>query len=116
MKLFKGILIGAAGTFVGEIGFVIYKDWKRSGLPFPEFIKQYRELNKEWKIEDAKETLRENDLYPEESTTDEILETVKDKVSDTVDKTKEVTKDVVEEVSDTIEEVVEKTEDKKGEK
>lgn len=116
MKLFKGILIGAAGMFVGEVAYVVYRDWKRSGLPFSEFIKKYKDLEKEWKVEDAKEILRENDLYPEESTTDGILESVKDKVSDTVDKTKEVTKEVVEEVSDTIEEVVEKSTDKKEDK
>lgn len=116
MKLFKGILIGAAGMFVGEVAYVVYRDWKRSGLPFSEFIKKYKDLEKEWKVEDAKEILKNNGLYDEPSTDDEILDLVKDKVSDTVDKTKEVAKDVVEEVSNSIEEVVEKTGNKKVDK
>lgn len=116
MKVFKGILIGAAGMFVGELAYVVYRDWKRSGLPFSEFMKKYKELEREWKVEDAKEILKNEGLYNEPSTDDEILDLVKDKVNDTVDKTKEVTKDVVKEVSNTIEEVVEKSTDKKEDK
>ena len=116
MKLFKGIVIGAVGTFVGELGYILYRDWKRSGLPFSEFIKKYKELEKEWKIEDAKEILKEKGLYEDPTTDDEILDLAKEKVSDTVDKTKETTKDIAEEVSEAIEEVVEKSRDEKEEK
>lgn len=116
MKLFKGILIGAAGMFVGELAYVVYRDWKRSGLPFSEFMKRYKELEREWKVEDAKEILKNEGLFNEPSTDDEILDLVKDKVDDTIGKAKEVTKDVVKEVSDTIEEVVEKSTDKKEDK
>lgn len=116
MKIFKGIIIGAVGTFVGELGYVVYRDWKRSGLPFSEFIKKYKDLEKEWKVEDAKEILKEKGLYEDPTTDDEILNLAKEKVKDTVDKTKETTKDIEEEVSEAIEEVVEKNEDKKEEK
>ena len=116
MKLFKGIIIGAVGTFVGELSYVLYKDWKRSGLTFSEFIKKYKELEKEWKVEDAKEILKEKGLYEEPSTDDEILDLVKDKVSDAVDETKDVTKDLAKEVSEAIEEVIENNEDKKEDK
>lgn len=113
MKIFKGIVIGAVGTFVGELGYVVYRDWKRSGLPFSEFIKKYKDLEKEWKVEDAKEILKEKGLYEEPTTDDEILDLAKEKVNDTVDETKEVVKDIAEEVSEAIEEVIEKNEDKK---
>lgn len=113
MKIFKGIVIGAVGTFVGELGYVVYRDWKRSGLPFSEFIKKYKDLEKEWKVEDAKEILKEKGLYEEPTTDDEILDLAKEKVNDTVDETKEVAKDIAEEVSEAIEEVIEKNEDKK---
>ena len=116
MKLFKGIIIGAVGTFVGELGYVLYRDWKRSGLPFSEFIKKYKELEKEWKVEDAKEILKEKGIYEEPSTDDEILDLVKDKVGDAVDETKDVAKDLAKEVSDVITEVIEDNEDKKEEK
>lgn len=116
MKIFKGILIGAVGTFIGELGYVVYRDWKRSGLPFSEFIKKYKELEEEWKVEDAKEILKEKGLYEEPSTNDEVLDLVKDKVNDTVDETKEVTKDIVEEVSETVVENTENKEDNKEEK
>lgn len=116
MKIFKGILIGAVGTFIGELGYVVYRDWKRSGLPFPEFIKKYKELEKEWEVEDAKEILKEKGLYKEPSTNDEVLDLVKDKVNDTVDETKEITKDTVEEVSETVVENTENKEDNKEEK
>lgn len=112
MKIFKGILIGAVGTFIGELGYVVYRDWKRSGLPFSEFIKKYKELEKEWEVEDAKEILKEKGLYEEPSTNDEVLDLVKDKVNDTV----EVTKDIVEEVDETVIENVENKEDNKEEK
>ena len=110
MKIFKGIVIGAVGTFVGELGYVVYRDWKRSGLPFSEFIKKYKDLEKEWK---AKEILKEKGLYEEPTTDDEILDLAKEKVKDTVDETKEVTKDIAEEVSEAIEDVVKENEDKK---
>lgn len=113
MKIFKGIVIGAVGTFVGELGYVVYRDWKRSGLPFSEFIKKYKDLEKEWKVEDAKEILKEKGLYEEPTTDDEILDLAKEKVKDTVDETKEVTKDIAEEVSEAIEDVVKENEDKK---
>lgn len=116
MKLFKGIIIGAVGTFIGELGYVIYRDWKRSGLPFSEFIKKYKELEKEWKVEDAKEILKEKGIYEEPSTDDEILDLVKDKVSDVVDETKDVTEDLAKEVSKAIEDVIENNEDKKEDK
>lgn len=116
MKIFKGILIGAVGTFIGELGYVVYRDWKRSGLPFSEFIKKYKELEKEWEVEDAKEILKEKGLYEEPSTNDEVLDLVKDKVSDTVDETKEVTKDIVEEVSEAVVENTENKEDNKEDK
>lgn len=113
MKIFKGILIGAVGTFIGELGYVVYRDWKRSGLPFSEFIKKYKELEEEWEVEDAKEILKEKGLYEEPSTNDEVLDLVKDKVSDTVDETKEVTKDILEEVSETVTETDENNKEEK---
>lgn len=116
MKIFKGIIIGAVGTFVGELGYVVYRDWKRSGLPFSEFIKKYKELEKEWKVEDAKEILKEKGLYEDPTTDDEILDLAKEKVKDTVYNTKETAKDIAEEVSEAVEEVVEKSEDKKEDK
>lgn len=116
MKIFKGIIIGAVGTFVGELGYVFYRDWKRSGLPFSEFIKKYKDLEKEWKIEDAKEILKEKGLYEEPSTDDEILDLAKEKVRDTVDNVKKTTEDLIEEASEVIEEVIEKNEDKKEDK
>lgn len=116
MKIFKGIAIGAVVTFVGELGYVVYRDWKRSGLPFSEFIKKYKELEKEWKVEDAKEILKEKGLYEEPSTDDEILNLAKEKVKDTVDNIKKTTEDLTEEVSEAIEEVVENNEDKKEDK
>ena len=115
MKLFKGIVIGAVGTFVGELGYVVYRDWKRSGLPFSEFIKKYKELEKEWKVEDAKEILKEKGIYEEPSASDEILDLVKDTMSDVVDETKDVTEDLAKEVSEAIEDVIENNEDKKKE-
>ena len=105
MKIFKGIIIGAVGTFIGELGYVVYRDWKRSGLPFPEFIKKYKELEEEWKVEDAKEVLKEKGLYEEPSNNDEVLDLVKDKASDTV-----------EEVSETVTETEENNENNKEEK
>lgn len=116
MKIFKGIVIGAVGTFVGELGYVVYRDWKRSGLPFSEFIKKYKDLEKEWKVEDAKEILKEKGLYEEPTTDDEILDLAKEKVNDVVDETKEDTKDTAEEVSEAIEEIIENNEDKKEDK
>lgn len=116
MKLFKGIIIGVVGTFVGELGYVVYRDWKRSGLPFSEFIKKYKELEKEWKVEDAKEILKEKGIYEEPSTSDEILDLVKDKVNDVVDETKDATKDLAKEVSEAVEDVIENDEDKKENK
>lgn len=116
MKIFKGIVIGAVGTFIGELGYVVYRDWKRSGLPFSEFIKKYKDLEKEWKVEDAKEILKEKGLYEEPTTDDEILDLAKENVKDTVDETKEVTKDIAEEVSEAIADVVENNEDKKEDK
>ena len=113
MKIFKGILIGAVGTFIGELGYVAYRDWKRSGLPFLEFIKQYPELDKKWKVEDAKEILKEKGLYEEPTTDDEILDLVKEKVSDIADEVKEDAKDIVEEVSKTVIENIENKEDNK---
>ena len=113
MKIFKGIVIGAVGTFVGELGYVVYRDWKRSGLPLSEFIKKYKNLEKEWKVEDAKEILKKKGLYEDPIIDDEILNLAKEKVNDTVDETKETTKDIAEEVSEAIEEVIEKNEDKK---
>ena len=116
MKIFKGIVIGAVGTFVGELGYVVYRDWKRSGLPFSEFIKKYKDLEKEWKVEDAKEILKEKGIYEEPTTDDEILDLAKEKVNDVVDETKEDTKDTAEEVSEAIEEIIENNEDKKEDK
>ena len=116
MKIFKGILIGAVGTFIGELGYVIYRDWKRSGLPFSEFIEKYKELEKEWEVEDAKKILKEKGLYEEPSTNDEVLDLVKDKASDTVEEAKEITKDTVEEVSETVTETDENNENNKEEK
>ena len=116
MKIFKGILIGAVGTFIGELGYVVYRDWKRSGLSFPEFIKKYKELEEEWKVEDAKEVLKEKGLYEEPSTNDEVLDLVKDKVNNTVYETKEATKDIEGEASETVVENTENKEDNKEEK
>ena len=116
MKIFKGILIGAVGTFIGELGYVVYRDWKRSGLPFSEFIKKYKELEQEWEVEDAKKILKEKGLYEEPSTNDEVLDLVKDKASDTADDVKEVTKDLTDEVSEAVSEDVENKEDNKEEK
>lgn len=113
MKIFKGIAIGAVVTFVGELSYVVYRDWKRSGLPFSEFIKKYKDLEKEWKVEDAKEILKEKGLYEEPTTDDEILDLAKEKADDIADDVKEDTKDIVEEVSESIEEVIENNKDKK---
>ena len=112
MKIFKGIMIGAVGTFIGEVGYTIYKDWKRSGLPFSEFIKEYKDLDKEWKLEDAKKLLKEEGLYEEPSSNDEILDLVKD----SKDEVEDVNKKVTETVTAVVEEVNEKNEDKKEEK
>lgn len=112
MKIFKGIMIGTVGTFIGEVGYTIYKDWKRSGLPFSEFIKEYKDLDKEWKLEDAKKLLKEEGLYEEPSSNDEILDLVKD----SKDEVEDVNKKVTETVTAVVEEVNEKNEDKKEEK
>lgn len=96
MKLFKGIMIGAVGAIVGEVGYTIYKDWKRSGLPFSEFITKYRDLDKEWRVEDAKELLKGEGLYEDPSSNNEVLDLVKDNV----EKVEETVTAVVEDVNE----------------
>lgn len=72
MKYFKGFLSGAAALAFGELSYVVYRDWKRSGLPFLDFIKQYPELDKQWKIEDAEELLKSNGLYKEPTSSGDV--------------------------------------------